>query len=403
MIARQRAGQVRERPARVENNGLVFMHVVQQEAALAETGNRSLHFLFVEIACGGAFEALHDARLVALGLQAPDKPGARVRESLVVEVDGVLRGEYEAEAVGARLFEQRQEQLLRWRVRDRRHIAEDLVHVEDCTQAGGAGLRAHPRNEFIQQHRHEKHALCIVEMRDCHDRNTRPAFVRVQQAFRAQWRALQPCLETGGGQQVVQRHRELEAVIRREERIDVHDADLRDRRVLDFTNQAGNIEAAPPSPCVIEQSRDQDVFTTGNRVRIHIQQGENPRSRRLHALAVEVDIVNQALVRCAERVQHRYGEAGVAARRVDGEVDVFAKLCNAFTALAPLTETLFPQRGLRRSKLVRGLSFIECRAWIYPGAEVFRFKLRKRQQQVAHVALGVDRDDRDVIERGFFE
>ena len=66
-------------------------------------------------------------------------------ESLVVEVDGVLRRQHDADAERARLLEQRQQRRLRRRIRDRREVAEDLVHVEDRAQAGRARLAAHPR------------------------------------------------------------------------------------------------------------------------------------------------------------------------------------------------------------------------------------------------------------------
>ncbi len=58
---------------------------------------------------GGALEAVEQPLLVAVGLQAPDQPGAGVREALVVEVDRVLRGQHDAEPEGARLLEQRQQ------------------------------------------------------------------------------------------------------------------------------------------------------------------------------------------------------------------------------------------------------------------------------------------------------
>ena len=44
-----------------------------------------------------AFEPFEHAHLVALGLQAADEPGARVRKPLVVEIHGILRGEHAAE------------------------------------------------------------------------------------------------------------------------------------------------------------------------------------------------------------------------------------------------------------------------------------------------------------------
>ena len=184
MIARQRPGEVGHHPARAEYDSLVFMHVVQQEASFAEACQRALHALLVEISLARAFEPLHHARFVAFGLQAADEPGARVRQALVVEIHGVLRREHEPETVGSRLFQQCQEQRLRWRVRNRRHEAENLVHVEDGAQARACPAAARIQAmRFVQQHCDEEHALVVVEMRDRHDRDARLAFGRIEQVL----------------------------------------------------------------------------------------------------------------------------------------------------------------------------------------------------------------------------
>ena len=70
---------------------------------------------FVEpLTCGD--QTFNHARLVALGLQAADKPGAGVRQSLVVEIDRVLRRQHDAEAERARLLQQREQRMLRRRI-----------------------------------------------------------------------------------------------------------------------------------------------------------------------------------------------------------------------------------------------------------------------------------------------
>src|SRR4030042_1926740 len=57
----------------------------------------------------GAVEAVEHPLLVLLGLKASDEPRAGVRQGLVVQVHGVLRGEHHPEAEGARLLEQGQD------------------------------------------------------------------------------------------------------------------------------------------------------------------------------------------------------------------------------------------------------------------------------------------------------
>ena len=85
-----------------------------------------------------ADHAVEQALLVALGLQAPDHPGAGVRDRLVVDVDRVLRRQHHADAEGAGLLHQRHDRLLRRRVGGRRQVAGDLVHVEQRPQVGRA-------------------------------------------------------------------------------------------------------------------------------------------------------------------------------------------------------------------------------------------------------------------------
>ena len=191
---RQRTRQVRHGPARLEDHRGVVVHVVHQEHALAQAGQRLLHRLAVERrggARGHALQPLEHALLVALGLQPADEPGAGVGEALVVQVHRVLRGQHHAHAERPGLLEQRQQRRLRRRVRHRREVAEDLVHVDDGPQAAGAGLRPHPAQHLVQQQRHEEHALRVVQMGDREDRDARLALRREQQAADVERLALQ--------------------------------------------------------------------------------------------------------------------------------------------------------------------------------------------------------------------
>ena len=149
MVAREWAREIGHDPTRVEDDGFLFMHVMQQKASLAESGDGALHSLLIEVATACALKPFHDARFVAFGLQPADKPGAGIRKTLVVEVDRVLRREHQAKAVGARLLQQSKEQPLRRWVRHRRHVAEQFIHVQNRAQTGCALLRPHPRDEFV--------------------------------------------------------------------------------------------------------------------------------------------------------------------------------------------------------------------------------------------------------------
>ena len=137
LIASKRTAEVAQNPAHMENDGRVFVHVVHEEDACAEPGERLLHEPAVKFATGGvrcAFQAVEHAHLVAFRLQTAEPPRADVRERLVIEISGVLRGQKDAETKSACLFEQDHHRLLRWRHRRGRQIAENLVHVEDGAQ-----------------------------------------------------------------------------------------------------------------------------------------------------------------------------------------------------------------------------------------------------------------------------
>ena len=105
---------------------------MHQEHALAQTGDRLLHGATVErLTARCAFESLHHAHLVAFRLQSTNKPGARVGQSAVVEIYRVLCGQNDTQSVGTRLLEQREQQHLAGRIRDRRHVAEQFVDVQN--------------------------------------------------------------------------------------------------------------------------------------------------------------------------------------------------------------------------------------------------------------------------------
>ncbi len=118
--ARERAAEVRHRPARLEHDGRVLVHVVEQEDAAAERRDQLLERRAIEPALPGrALEPVEHPLLVLVGLQPADQPRAGVREALVVEVDRVLGRQQHAHAERARLLEQRQQRLLRRRARRR--------------------------------------------------------------------------------------------------------------------------------------------------------------------------------------------------------------------------------------------------------------------------------------------
>ena len=215
------------------------MHVVQQEDPLVERrkqrGPRSR-----DRACPAAAPSRPSSilRLVALGLQPAEEPGAGVRQAFVVEVDRVLRGEQHADAERAGLLEERQERRLRRRVRDRREVAEDLVHVEDRAQARGARLaRASTPTTWLSssatKNIRSASPRCAIEKTATRGLPSR----RVEQRRGVERLAFEPLLEPWRREQAVQLHRELEALLRREERLEIDNADFLEGRRLHLLDE----------------------------------------------------------------------------------------------------------------------------------------------------------------------
>ncbi len=395
---RQRPSQVRHRPARLEHLGRVLVHVVEQEDAIAERRDQLLELRAIEPALArGALEPVQHALLVLVGLQAPDQPGAGVGEALVVEVDGVLGRQHDAQPERARLLEQRQQRLLGGRLRGRREVAEDLVHVEQRAQAGRARLAAHPGQHGVQQQRHEEHALGVREVRDREDRDAGLAGVAAQQLAHVERHALHPELEARRGEQVVERQRQLEAILLRVERVEIEHADLGERRLLDLGDERGDVERLAVGPRGAQDAREQDVLAALDRVGVDPEQRQQAGRDRADLIAHGLRV--GAIGGRREGAQHRDGQAGVAARGVDGEVGGVAQALDTRTVLAPVCEALGPHLSLRLREVVGRGAGLGGVVLVDPRAEVLRAQRREGEHEIGQVALGVDHDRRHAVER----
>jgi hypothetical protein len=255
----------------VQQRGRAFVHVVQQEHARLQPADQRRQRGRVRSAGRGG-QPFEHAFLVALGLQLADEPGARVGQALVIEVDRVLRGQHHAQARGARLLEQRQQRRLRGRIGRRRHEPEQLVHVEHGTQARGARLPPRPGQQRLQQQRHEEHALRVVQVGDAHDRVARPAVARTQKHVDVERRALQPGREAGRGHQPVQGQGQVAPLGRREEGVDVEDAERAHGRLLQRADQVGQLHVLRQAPVVLDHRRQEDVRGAAHRVAVDARQ-----------------------------------------------------------------------------------------------------------------------------------
>ena len=162
-LRRASAGRARYDIAqRVWNTtGPVLVHVVHQElrACRAPTAWRPSARGRTPPPAGAPSRPSRSRALVALGLQPADEPRAGVGERLVVEVDGVLRREHDAEAGGTRLLEQRQQRPLRRRVGDRRRGSRRPRPCRAARAGSSCRTARAPTPRPLQEQRHEEHAL----------------------------------------------------------------------------------------------------------------------------------------------------------------------------------------------------------------------------------------------------
>ena len=285
----------------------------------------------------------------------------------------------------------------------RRQEPEDLVQVENGPEARRPGLRAHPGDRFDQQPGHEEHALGVPEVGDRHHRGARPSLRRVEEPSQIERLPLRPGLEAGGGEQVVEPQGEREALLFREEGLEVEDAHAVEGRPLDAVHEAGEIEPAPLRPGRVEQPGDEDVLAARHRVGGNPGEGEQPRRRLLQVAGQEVGIRTHGLRRRGDPAQEVDGPPGAAPRGVDGELGRLLQPADAGDVLAPVGEPPAPELGLPGGELPavdpggRGLVLAD------PGEEGLGAEIRQGEEEVGEIALGVHGDDRDAVDQGFLE
>jgi len=111
------------------------VHIPHQEDPAAEIRHQTVQGGPVEsFARGGAGQTFNHPHFVAFRLQAADKPGAGVGQAAVIEVNGVLGGQDNAQAEGTRLLQEGQHRHLGRRIGCGGEIAEDFIHVQQGPQ-----------------------------------------------------------------------------------------------------------------------------------------------------------------------------------------------------------------------------------------------------------------------------
>jgi hypothetical protein len=122
----------------------------------------------VDAARGG--EAVEDAGAVGVGLEAAEAPEAGVGKGAVVEVHGVLGGDDDADAEGARLLHEGDDGAFGGGIGGvRGEEAVDFVEEEEGAEAVGAGEGADPGEDFFEEDAEDEGALFVVEVGDADD------------------------------------------------------------------------------------------------------------------------------------------------------------------------------------------------------------------------------------------
>ena len=124
--------------------------------------------------------------------------------------------------------------------------------------------------------------------------------------------ALEPRLERRRREEVVELAGEREAILRREERLELERADAREGRLLERADQARQVELRAALPGLADDAREQDVLAAPERIGVAAEEREQPRDRGLRALAERVGVGRRAAGGGAAK--ERSGESGRPAR-----------------------------------------------------------------------------------------
>ncbi len=122
------SGQVVHRPAGGENQWGFGMDIVQQKDTLTEGRDGFIKVGAVKPA-GQALQTVQKALLILIGLQLSNDPGASVGKGFVVQVNRILRGEYQAHAKSTGLLEHAQDDRFTGRGGDGGQVADNLIEI----------------------------------------------------------------------------------------------------------------------------------------------------------------------------------------------------------------------------------------------------------------------------------
>src|SRR5213593_2923741 len=137
-------------------------------------------------------------------------------------------------------------------------------------------------------------------MRDREDRDAWLARRRAEECADVERLALQPAGEPGRSDETVDPQREVLAILRRIELLDVERTDPSHRRLLDLIHEGLKVEVLPRGPGGGEECREEDVLAALHRIRRDSDEREEARRGRRNAFAEELGVLAQCRGRGGE-------------------------------------------------------------------------------------------------------
>ena len=219
-----------------------------------------------------------------------------------------------------------------------------------------------------------------------------------EQPARVQRLSFPPCREPGRGQEIVQADREAEAVLLREEGLQVDHSDAIERRRLDLADEGGEVQVAPFLPGALEEVREEDVLPAAHRIGLDPEKGQQARDGGGDPLPQPVRVGRQAGRRRREGAQQVQWQPGLAARSVDGQVHRGTEPADPGPVLAPPGEPAAPGLGGAGGVVVRAHPLPRRLVLVNPGTEVGGEEIGEGQKEVSQVPLGIDRQGGNAVE-----
>ena len=176
------------------------------------------------------------------------------------------------------------------------------------------------------------------------------------------------------------------------------------RRLLDLLDQRGEVEVLPVLPGVAEDRREQDVLAALDRVGVDAEQAEQAGRGRGDALAEQLAVVEDRLLGRGERLEDRHGDARRCCRACRSRSRRRRAAAGCGRRPGPSSPGPSSTAPPAAAANCSGVDALLARVVLVdPRPKSSGARFGKRQQQVGEVALGVDDDRGDAVDRGLFE